>query len=233
VVYGREPPPLVWFEKGTTPVSMVEQQLLESDVILDELKAQLLRAQAVMKKRADRERREVKFQVGDLVHLKLRSYCQRSLAARANEKLAARYYGPFEIAREVGPVAYTLKLPPHCLIHPTFHVSQLREAKGAVKATIELPQQLNEDLEMVVEPSAVLGVRLGAGKNMQEAEVLIQWKELPPLEANWEPYSVIQQQFPFFYLEDKVKVGGESNVRPPVHLTYQRRSKGQQLGVEM
>jgi len=121
------------------------------------------------------------------------------LVARANEKLAARYYGPFEIEKEVGPVTYQLKLPPHCQIHPTFHVSQLWEAKGAMKATMELPKQLNEDLEMVVEPSVVLGVRSGDGRNMRGAEVLIQWKGLPPLEATWEPYSAIQQQFPFFH----------------------------------
>ena len=55
------------FDKGTILVSMVEQQMLERDVILDELKAQLLRAQAMMKKRANRERRDVKFQVGDFI----------------------------------------------------------------------------------------------------------------------------------------------------------------------
>ena len=86
---------------------------------------------------------------------------------------------------------------------------------------------------MIVEPSAVLGVRSGAGRDMQGAEVLIQRKGLPPLEATWEPYSVIQQQFPFFHLEDKVKVGRGSNVRLSIHLTYQRRSKGQQLGAEV
>ena len=147
--------------------------MIERNVILDELKAQLLRAQAVMKKRADWESREVKFQEGDLVYLKLRPYRQWSLVARANEKLAAYYYGPFEIEKEVGPIAYKLKPPPHCQIHPTFHVSQLREAKGAMKATVELPKELNEDLEMVVEPLAVLGVRSRDGRNIQGAEVLI------------------------------------------------------------
>lgn len=93
-----------------------------------------------MKKGADGERRDVKFQVGDLVYLKLRPYRQRSLDARANEKLVACYYGPFEIEKKVGPVAYQLKLPPHCQIHPTFHVSQLREAKGAMKSMMELPK---------------------------------------------------------------------------------------------
>ena len=128
VVYGREPPPLLRFEKGAVPVSAVEQQLVERDLILDELKAQLKRAQEVMKKRADGSRRDIKFKAGDWVYVKLQPYRQKSLARRANEKLAARYYGPYEVEGEVGPVAYKLKLPPHCHLHPVFHVSLLKEA---------------------------------------------------------------------------------------------------------
>ena len=68
-----------------------------------------------------------------------------------------------------------------------------------------------------MEPEAVLGVRSGTGSNLQGRDVLIQWKGLPPLEATWEPFDVIQQQFPYFHLEDKVKVRGGDNDRPPVH----------------
>ena len=77
------------------------------------------------------------------------------MAACANEKLAVCYYGPFEIEKEVGPVAYRLILLFHCPILLVFHVSQLREARGALEANVELPRQLNEDLEMLVEPKAV------------------------------------------------------------------------------
>lgn len=38
-VYRQEPLALLRFEKGTTPISAVEQQLMERDQILEELKA--------------------------------------------------------------------------------------------------------------------------------------------------------------------------------------------------
>lgn len=54
-----------------------------------------------MKNRVDVHRREVEFQVGEKVFLKLRPYRQQTLARRANEKLAARFYGPYEITARV------------------------------------------------------------------------------------------------------------------------------------
>jgi len=114
-----------------------------------------------MKKGADMKRRAVKYKVGDLVYLKLRPYCRKTLAGHSNEKLAPRFYGPFVIEKEIGLVAYKLTLPSHCHIHPVFHVSQLHEAKGALKVTVEIPSQLSADLEMLVEPEVVLGVRPG------------------------------------------------------------------------
>ena len=63
---------------------------------------------------------------------------------------------------------------------------------GKLKEQPELPQQITKELEMMVEPEAVLGTWPGNGKNHQEMEVLIQWKGLPPLEATWEIFSLIQ-----------------------------------------
>ena len=146
---------------------------MERDLILDELKAQLQRAQEVMKKGADGKRRDIKFKAGDLVYVKLQPYRQKSLARRANEKLAARYYGPYEVEREVGPVAYKLKLPPHCHLHPVFHVSLLKEARGTPTAILDIPSQLKDDLQLLVEPEKVLEVRAGAGKGLQGIEVLV------------------------------------------------------------
>lgn len=44
------------------------------------------------------------------------------------------------------------------------------------------------------------------------AEVLIQWKDLPDFEATWESLSVMQQQFPAFHLEYKLKPEPELTV---------------------
>ena len=90
---------------------------------------------------------------------------------------------------------------------------------------METPHQLNEDLKMRVELETVLGVRPGRGSNLRGLDVLVQWKGLPLIEATWEPYNMIQQQFPTFHVEDKVKVREGSNDRPPMHWTYQRCHK--------
>lgn len=74
----------------------------------------------------------------DKVYLKIRPYRQQTLARCANEKLSARFYGPFELEAKVGKVAYRLKLPAEAKIHNTFHVSQLKKATGDVDTVIVL-----------------------------------------------------------------------------------------------
>lgn len=65
------------------------------------------------------------------MHLKLRSYHQKSVGKRSCEKLSPRYYGPFKVASKVGIVAYILELSHAAAIHPMFQASQLRNAIGS------------------------------------------------------------------------------------------------------
>lgn len=123
IVYGREPPQLLAVEKGMVANSSVEQRLRDKDETLKQLKVQLSRAQLRMKELVNGHRRDIPFEVGDLVYLKLRPYCQNSLAKRPFEKLSPRYYGSFEVETKIGQVSYILKLPPSTTIHPIFHVS--------------------------------------------------------------------------------------------------------------
>ena len=128
ILYGRDPPHLVYYGQGSTPVSQVDQYLEERDRILDEMKrhlskAHLSKAQQIMKKQADDHRRDVQFAVGDRVYLKLRPCRHKSLARRRSEKRPPQYFGPYEIKEKIGEVAYRLKLPPTSVIHPVFHVS--------------------------------------------------------------------------------------------------------------
>lgn len=86
-VYGRKPRPLIHYGAQNIGISSVEPQLSDSDIILDELKAHLLRAQERMKLPGDKHRRDIQYEVGDLVYVKLRPYRLRSLTKKPNEKL--------------------------------------------------------------------------------------------------------------------------------------------------
>lgn len=82
VVYGRDPPALLRFEPGSTHNADLEKFLLERDALLVDIKKHLVHAQQLMKNNVDKHRRDVEFQVGDLVYLKLRPYRQQSVARR-------------------------------------------------------------------------------------------------------------------------------------------------------
>ena len=148
------------YESGSTNNAELEERLKERDSMLEILREQLHKAQQVMKQKADQHRREVEFIVGDKVFLKLRPYRQQTLAKRVNEKLSARYYGPFLIRARVGKVAYRLELPEDAKIHPTFHVSQLKRVVGEAAVVSQLPPQLSPEGVLEVEPEEVLKAEL-------------------------------------------------------------------------
>lgn len=70
----------------------------------------ICKAQEQMKKSANKHCREVTFDKGDQLYLKLQSYRFHSLASCLNEKLSPRFYGPFTIMERIRQVAYKLKL---------------------------------------------------------------------------------------------------------------------------
>lgn len=159
IVYGRDPPSLLRFEEGSTQNFELESMLKERDAIMFDVKHHLMRAQDTMKNNADKHRRELEFVVGDKVYLKLRPYRQQSVQRRICQKLAARYYGPYEVIEKVGKVAYRLKLPETSKIHPVFHVSQLKPVIGRGQLVNPLPPLLSSVDELVVEPEDILNSR--------------------------------------------------------------------------
>jgi hypothetical protein len=84
-------------------------------------------AQSRQKSYADNRRRELRFQAGDFVYLKV-SPMRGLRRFKIRGKLAPRYIGPFKILEQRGEVAYQLELPPQLSdVHDVFHVSQLRK----------------------------------------------------------------------------------------------------------
>ncbi|KAL0551289.1 hypothetical protein IC582_010375 [Cucumis melo] len=223
-VYGRLPPPLIYYGDMETPNSTLDQQLQDRDVILGILKEHLRVAQDKMKKYAAQKRRHVEFQEGDMVFLKLRPYRQVSVRKKRNEKLSPKFFGSFKVIARIGPVAYKLELPPTAAIHPVFHVSQLKVVGNHTDVHSLVPF-LTENVEWMAIPADIFGYR--QHPPTKEWEVLIGWQGLPSHEATWENCAVFAQQFPHFHLEDKVSLEKGSNGRPPIILQYSRRKKGE------
>lgn len=80
MVYCKPPPHLILYGTHKTANDSAEQLLMDSDMTINALKENLALAQNWMKKQADLHCRELNFQVGDEVCLKLSPYQQRSLA---------------------------------------------------------------------------------------------------------------------------------------------------------
>ncbi|KAL4568842.1 hypothetical protein LXL04_024459 [Taraxacum kok-saghyz] len=142
---------------------------------------------------------------------------------RIPHPLSARYYGPYRINQQIGKVAYKLELPNTATIHPVFHVSQLKTAHGVPNSPTELPPQLNRELEMMVQPEQVMGMRSKKDGNEDVLEVLVAWQGLTESEATWEDLEKMKQAFPNHNLENKLKVWAASVDKPPITRVYSRR----------
>jgi hypothetical protein len=83
-------------------------------------------AQSRQKSYADTRRRQLEFEEGDHVYLKV-SPIRGMRRFKVNDKLSPRFIGPIKILKRVGEMAYQLELPNHLSdVHDVFHVSQLK-----------------------------------------------------------------------------------------------------------
>jgi hypothetical protein len=153
-LYGRKcRTPLYWSEKG-------ERQLFGADIIREAEKQvqviwkSLRIAQSRQKIYADGKRRDVVFQEGDYVYLKV-SPIRELRRFKVKGKLSPRFIGPFKILERVGEVAYRLELMIQLAdVHDVFHISQLKKAFNLHDKEPLPMDELNikEDLTIVEHP---------------------------------------------------------------------------------
>jgi hypothetical protein len=124
VLYGHQPRHLGITNADVCHPTELEDWLSERQLLNEVIQQQLTRASHRMKQQADKHRSEREFEVGDMVYLKVQPYIQTTVANRANQKLAYKYFWPFKVLQRIGNVAYKLDLPPTSKIHSVIHVSQ-------------------------------------------------------------------------------------------------------------
>ena len=103
-------------------------------------------AQSRQKSYADQQRRDLEFQVGDYVLLKV-SPIRGVIRFGKTGKLSPKYIGPFQILERIGTLVYRLQLPEWLSgVHNVFHVSHLRKYVHDPDLVIEEVAQ--QDLEI-------------------------------------------------------------------------------------
>lgn len=176
------------------------------------LEQHLIRIKQRMKSQADKKRTERHFEVGDKVFLRLQPYIQSSVAPRSSYKLSFRFYGPFEIEEKIGTVAYKLQLPPSSMIHPIFHVSQL---KRAVSAETHVHSPLPMEPPAFQVPEHILARRWCRQGAVPVSQVLVRWTGMPDTLATWENLLDVQRRFPSAPAWGQAVPQGERDVTDP------------------
>ncbi|KAA0054665.1 ty3-gypsy retrotransposon protein [Cucumis melo var. makuwa] len=91
-----------------------EQRLLGPELVqtinaaIQKIKARMLTAQSIQKSYVNVRRKDLEFDVGDMVFLKV-APMKGVLRFKKKGKLSQRFVGPFEILEQIGPVAYGLR----------------------------------------------------------------------------------------------------------------------------
>src|SRR5262249_14289076 len=170
----------------------------ERQELLDEAQDSLNKAAKRMKKYADRNQRDLEFQIRDKVMLKLTPQIWKKINSKSTHRgLIPKYDGPFEVMKKVGNVAYRLKLPDRLTLHPTFHVSFLKpyygdEQKPQRGQTSRNPPTICIEFEREVE-RILTHRRSGIHRKFKRVEYLMKWKNAPESEASWEQDTTLWQ----------------------------------------
>ena len=168
----------------TNPAALTATQTLQANLTL--AKDLLRRAQDRQRTYANQHRRDLTFDIGDLVLLDSSHVTPDHQRQRTSRKLAAQFVGPFPILARVGEVAYTLDLPDNMKIHPTFHVSLLKPYRDPSSFSVDRPAPsrpppLVVDAEEEFEIDSIVDKR----KHRSQIQYLVHWLGYDNTEDTW------------------------------------------------
>ncbi|KAK5826003.1 hypothetical protein PVK06_020904 [Gossypium arboreum] len=200
--------PLFWTELGESKifgVDLIKDAEQKVRTICESLKA----ASDRQKSYADLKRRDIEYQVGDKVFLKVSPW-KKILRFGRKGKLSPRFIGPYEISERVGPVAYRLLLPPELeRIHNVFHVSMLRRYRSDPSHVINPSEvEIQADMSYEEEPIRILAREVKELRNKRVPIVKVLCLKHGIEEATWEPENSMKERYPNLFTG---KIVGDEN----------------------
>jgi hypothetical protein len=157
MLYGRRCRTLLFWNETGEPKVFEPDILQEVEKQVHMVRENLRVTQSRQKSYADHRRRELSFEVGDFVYLKV-SPMRGLHHFKVQGKLASRFIGPFKILENRGEVAYQLELSSQLSdVHDVFHVSELKKYLHVPKEQIPMEElDAKEDLSCQEYPVKIL-----------------------------------------------------------------------------
>ncbi|KAA3466689.1 reverse transcriptase [Gossypium australe] len=196
-LYGRKcRTALYWTELGENKihgVGLIKETERKVKVIRDNLNV----VSNHQKSYADLKRKDIKFEVGDKVFLKVSPW-KKILRFGRKGKLSLRFIGPYEIIERIGPVGYRLILPLELeKIHNLLHVSVLQRYRSDPSHVIVPTEvEIQSDLSYSEESIRILAREIKELRNKKISLVKVLWHKYRVEEATWEPEDVMREQYP-------------------------------------
>ncbi|KAA0054669.1 pol protein [Cucumis melo var. makuwa] len=193
--------PICWGEVG-------EQRLMGPELVqstneaIQKIRSRMHTAQSRQKSYVDVRRKDLEFDVGDKVFLKV-APMKGVLRFERRGKLSPRFVGPFEILERIGPVAYRLTLPPSLLaVYDVFHVSMLRKYVLDPSHVVDYePLEIDENLSYTKQPVEVLAREVKMLRNREIPLVKVLWQNHRVEDATWEREDDIRSRYPELFEE--------------------------------
>jgi hypothetical protein len=170
-----------------------EKQVFGSDILLEaEENIKMVRenmkiAQSRQRSCADMRRRELSFEVGDFVYLKVLSI-RGVRRFEVKGKLAPRYVGLYRILVKRGEVSYQLSLPEDLsTVHDVFHVSQLKKCLRVPEEQLPVEGlEVQEDLTYIEKPTQILESADRVTRRNTIRMCKVRWGHHSEEEVTWE-----------------------------------------------
>jgi hypothetical protein len=169
-----------------------------------EVRRKLVIAAATYKLHADIHRRNVVFEVGDFVLVRLRP---KRFPRGAFHKLHHCWAGPFQVLKRLGPNAYHLALPNSLSINPVFNIEDLTAYPGNPEEPLALASDTGPlSILLALAPprdqiDAILDDQLVSTCRGGYQKFLVRWKNRPSSDNSWIKTEEVQRLAPNLYDE--------------------------------